>query len=114
MEALQRGRQAGRHVAEPVAGEAESGDGRGAAEGVGGQAGVAQLVVVEVHGPEGSQAPAPACPPPHAMPAHARLSASAGTAWAAVWNSPARAAGALSPASDPWAGALPPRTPHIA
>ena len=76
MEPLQRGWQAGRHVAELVAGETEGGHRLRAAEGVRGQAGVAQLVVVEVHGPEGSQAPAtspaPAFPPPCA-PAQDRL-----------------------------------------
>ena len=76
MEPLQRRRQAGGHIAELVAGETEGGHCLRAAEGVRGQAGVAQLVVVEVHGPEGSQAPATspalASPPPRA-PAQGRL-----------------------------------------
>lgn len=58
VEPLQRGWQAGRQVAEPVVGEAKGGDSLRAVEGIGGQAGVAQVVVVEVHGPEGSQAAA--------------------------------------------------------
>ena len=76
VEPLQRGRQAGRHIAELVAGETEGDDCLGAVEGVGGQARVAQLVVVEVHGPEGSQAPATspalASPPPR-TPAQGHL-----------------------------------------
>lgn len=58
METLQRGWQAGRQVAELVVGEAEGGDSLGAMEGIRGKTRVAQLVVVEVHGPEGSQTPA--------------------------------------------------------
>lgn len=58
METLQRGWQAGRQVAELVIGEAEGGDSLGAMEGIRGKTRVAQLVVVEVHGPEGSQTPA--------------------------------------------------------
>lgn len=63
VEPLQRGWQAGRQVAELVVGEAKGGDSLRAVEGIGGQAGVAQVVVVEVHGPEGSQAAATGLPP---------------------------------------------------
>ena len=62
MEPLQRGWQAGWQVAELVVGEAEGGDGLGAVEGIRGQASIAQMIVVEVHRPKGSQAPATSLP----------------------------------------------------
>lgn len=78
VEPLQRAGQAGWQVAELVVGEAEGGDGLGATEGIGRQAGVAQLVVVEVHGPEGERALATSLPPgspllPLRTPAQGRL-----------------------------------------
>lgn len=78
VETLQRGWQAGRQVAELVVGEAEGSDGLGAVEGIGGQTGIAQLVVVEVHGPKGSQAPATSLPPSSPLPPTPTLHPSSG------------------------------------
>lgn len=78
METLQRGWQAGWQVAELVVGETEGGDGFGAMEGIRGQTGVAQLVVVEVHGPEGSQAPATSLPLSSPLPPIPTLHPSSG------------------------------------
>lgn len=119
MEPLQRGRQTWRQVAEPVAGEAEGDHSFRAMEGVGGQAGVAQLVVVEVHGPEGSQAPATSLPrafPPTPIPtpfpraAFGCACACVHTAAASAWTSPDGASW-VSHLIHCQARALPPRTP---